>query len=123
MLLACYWAVLFIATHVPREMVRLPRGVSDLVPHFIAYAVLAVLFAAALHVTVRQVRSWQFCAAWMLLVASAAIDEASQPLVGRHASVWDWLADAAGAAVGIAVFYLWARRRRAMIVISDEENG
>jgi VanZ family protein len=123
MLLACYWAVLFISTHVPREMVRLPRGVSDLIPHFIAYAVLAVLFAAALHVTVRQVSGWQICAAWMLLVVYAAIDEASQPLVGRHASVWDWLADAAGAAVGITVFYLWARRRRAMIVDSYEKEG
>jgi VanZ family protein len=109
--LASYWAALFVATHVPMEMVLLPGGVPDLIPHFITYALLAFLLAAALQVTARRVNGRQFFAAWVLLVVYGAIDETTQPLVGRQASLWDWLADAAGAAVGLVAAFLWHRRR------------
>jgi hypothetical protein len=110
-ILASYWIALFIATHVPMEMVLLPGGVSDLVPHFITYAVLAVLFGVALQVTARQVNGRHFVAAWVLLVVYGAIDEVTQPLVGRQASLLDWLADAAGVAVGPMAVFLWHRWR------------
>jgi VanZ family protein len=41
----------------------------------------------------------------------AAADELTQLLVGRTASVGDWLADAAGAALGLAFFAAWPPRR------------
>jgi VanZ family protein len=111
-ILASYWIALFIATHVPMEMVLLPGGVPDLIPHFITYAVLAVLFATALLVTARRLNGRHFVAAWILIAVYGAIDEVTQPLVGRQASLLDWLADAAGAAVGLMAVFLWHRWRK-----------
>jgi VanZ family protein len=107
----CYWLTLFVATHVPVEMAPLPPGISDKSPHFFAYALLAIFLAAAWHVTTGQVTWRQLCAIWMLLVLYGAFDELTQIPVGRHASILDLLADAAGATAGLAIFYLWNRWR------------
>ena len=39
----------------------------------------------------------------LIVLSYGAIDEALQPLVGRTADLLDWLADAAGAAIGICI--------------------
>ena len=45
--------------------------------------------------------------------AFAVVDESYQGLVpGRTASVRDWLADAVGAAAGVALFLRWHKHRR-----------
>ena len=111
--LACYWLGLFVATHVPTDMVSLPGQVSDKLPHFLAYAGLAILLAAAWQITAGRLSWRQLCGAWVLLVFYAAIDESTQIPVGRHASIWDWVADLAGAAAGLAIFLGWNRCRRA----------
>jgi VanZ family protein len=55
-------------------------------------------------------------AAWLALAALAAVDEATQPLVGREADRLDWYADLAGLAAGLAVIatglLIWRRHRR-----------
>ncbi|HHX43029.1 MAG TPA: VanZ family protein [Chloroflexi bacterium] len=48
--------------------------------------------------------------AWVVSAACAALDEAHQALVpGRMATLADWLADSAGAALAIGAVYLWFR--------------
>jgi VanZ family protein len=105
--LACYWLALFVATHLPTAMVPLPGGISDKMPHLVAYAILAAAFALAWRVTAGPLSWRQLFAAWILIVAYGAIDELSQTPVGRDANLRDWLADATGAAIGLAIFQIW----------------
>ena len=49
----------------------------------------------------------QLCAVWALIVLYGAVDEVTQIPVGRNANLSDWLADAAGATVGLAIFQIW----------------
>jgi VanZ family protein len=42
----------------------------------------------------------------------AGLDEWTQSFVGRHASAWDWMADAIGAFLGLALF-AWLGSRMA----------
>ncbi|MCG3169819.1 MAG: hypothetical protein CALGDGBN_01348 [Pseudomonadales bacterium] len=51
---------------------------------------------------------------WMLLGYGAAIELAQSLLPWRQASLLDWLADAAGIALGAALFAWQARARRAV---------
>jgi VanZ family protein len=98
---AAYAAVLMFATHYPKpeELVggRLP---SDKLMHFVAYGVLGFLAALVLRSRGRLVARFA-----PLLAAGLAgwcvIDEATQPLFGRHADPLDWVYDVIGLAVGI----------------------
>lgn len=101
-LLLVYWLVLITATHIPRVPEPLGFRPSDKLLHLAAYAVFAALAAVVcwLH--------WGFTwrTALVLLVAISlhgAIDEVTQPLVGRYADVVDWYADTLGAAAALAV--------------------
>lgn len=78
--------------------------------HFTAYAILAGLLATAWQVscgilTARHLR-WVWCAAAIF----GALDELTQIAVNRDCSIWDWSADATGAAVGLLAF-VWLRKR------------
>jgi VanZ family protein len=105
--LVCYWSALFVATHMPAQMVLLPGGLSDKMPHVVAFAVLAILFAAAWRVTAGPLGWRQLCTVWALIVLYGAVDEVTQIPVGRNANLSDWLADAAGATLGLAIFQIW----------------
>jgi VanZ family protein len=116
--LACYWLGLFVATHVPAEFVNLSAQVSDKLSHVAAYAGLAVLLAAALHVTAERLNLRKLGTALALLALYGIVDESTQIPVGRDASIGDWLADLLGAAAGLGIFLalswaLAARDRRA----------
>jgi VanZ family protein len=102
--LICYWVALFVSTHLPTEVVSVAVTSSDKTIHGIAYAGLAVLLAIALHLATGRVTLWHLCGAWVALIVYGAMDEWTQIPVGREASVGDWLADALGAAIGLAVF-------------------
>jgi VanZ family protein len=95
---------LFIATHLPSDFVRLPESVSDKVPHFVAYAVLAILAAAAWQANNCRCSWRRWFVVWLLLALYGVVDEWTQIPLGRHASVADWLFDVAGAGVGLAFF-------------------
>jgi VanZ family protein len=99
-LTAAYAICLLIMTHLPPA--RVPRvRVTDEVLHFVTYVILAMLLLWSL----RYVRSMRASGVWVILAVMifGAIDEITQPLVGRTASVNDWLSDAAGAVTGVAV--------------------
>ena len=112
-----YAAVLVFATHYPKpeELIggRLP---SDKMLHFVAYGVLGMFAALVLRSRGRLVGRVA-----PLLGAGLAfwcvIDEATQPLFGRHADPLDWACDVIGLAVGIgAVVALSA-------VLSSRQTG
>ena len=83
----------------------------DKVFHAGAYGVLGILVWVALGVSYRR-------AAVLALVVSSlygASDELHQYFVpGRSCDVFDWMADTAGAAAGIATLGIWLSRTRAV---------
>jgi len=85
-------------------------GVSDKTLHFWTYGVLGVLLVRALAgaawagVTTRVA-----VVAWCVAIGWGALDEVHQGLVpGREPSMFDWLADGGGAALGAAAVWLVA---------------
>lgn len=108
-LLAGYWISLLVATHLPKRVAGLPTNQADKLVHFVAYAVLAWLLAMAWQASVGRLNARHLKFVWLVVVLYGAVDEMTQPLVGRTASLADWLADAAGAALALIIFQL-ARR-------------
>ena len=114
-LLALVWMGAFVLTHIPAG--RMPRThISDKTLHTVGYAALALALLGVL--AARGVgRARQLLIAAVALPLYAAMDELTQPLVNRHASMTDWLADLLGVAVGMIVYracvaVLDRRRRR-----------
>jgi VanZ family protein len=106
--LPVYWVVLAFATHYPT--VRIPTTISyrDKVVHFTAFALLAVLFW--LFARARRSLGPRFVAvAATILLVYAALDEYLQQFVGRHTDPMDYVANASGILVALAVLEL--RRR------------
>lgn len=104
-----YLLLMFAATHYPKPEQISPQ-VSDKLLHFCAYAGLAVLVVAALHV--RRRLGWRALGLTALGCAVyGALDELLQIPVGRHCDLWDWVADMGGVAAVLAVagFYLALR--------------
>ena len=101
--LPAYWVFLFLCTHFPQ--LRIPGAIpeSDKLAHFIAYALLTFLFWRFCEALRRPLPHWFSLVALGVLLAYAAVDESTQLLVGRSASVFDFLADACGvlAALGL----------------------
>lgn len=107
-LLAVYSIALFTATHWPKlPGVDVPG--KDKTLHVVAYAILAGLL---LNVLVRQDRFRRGMGAVIATAAiaatAAALDEWTQPYVGRACDLFDWLADVAGA-VGVCTAYVLTR--------------
>ena len=100
------WLAAFTATHLPKGHVP-DTDVGDRTLHAVGYFVLAGLFLVTLIVrgTGRIRRVGIACAVFPVY---AAIDEISQPLVNRHASFDDWLADMAGLAAAVLICELAA---------------
>lgn len=109
--IAVYWLMMFLGTHLPVQQVVEKLPASDKHLHLIAY----VLLGAALPWWSSSSTGSQWRrAAWMylLLLTYAAIDEWLQIPVGRSAEWGDWLADAAGASIGILAG-TWLKRQLA----------
>jgi VanZ family protein len=96
-----YWLGIFTLTHLPPRTVGRVT-VPDTVQHMAAYGVLAILLFATFRVT-----GWTFrqtlIAVLGLAMVYGAIDELTQPLVGRSAEMADWLADVGGALMGLLI--------------------
>lgn len=104
--LALYTLLLLAGTHVPQppdELMDLAG--SDKRLHFAAYGVLALL--AGLNLALRGLlRPSTALLLWAALAGFGALDEITQPLVGRQAEWNDWWADLAGLASGLAAVVL-----------------
>jgi VanZ family protein len=117
-LLAGYWLALCVATHLPPEFPGLPPEGYDKIVHFSSFAGLAALLALAWWALWSRLPIWSAVAAWLIIVSYAAGDEITQPWFRRTCDIYDWRADALGAATGISLVYGWqmwrnARRRPA----------
>jgi VanZ family protein len=121
-LLGAYAGLLFLQSSLPAAPIvgNLPQG--DKLLHFLAFTPLGWLSCRALG-TVKALagRSGRLpLAAFLLAAVFAASDEWHQAFVpGRFADGWDWLADAAGVATGIALHEL---RRHGRSAVSPIDN-
>ncbi len=100
--LVVYWILLFTGTHLPASAV-VDTGIGDKWLHFLGYLGLSFLFACT--VTAYYRPRWDTYL-WMaiILLCYGALDELSQiPIPGRHADFFDWVANAQGIAVGLAI--------------------
>ncbi len=112
----CFWLALIVSTHVPPEIPAIPIHGWDKLAHFSAYAGLAGLAAMNWQLAGGQLTLRHFRWIWIAVVLFGVVDELTQPAFHRDASVYDWIADAIGAATGIVVFVLvrsWVQSRRA----------
>ena len=94
-----YVATLFAATHIPLEMKGLSVHNNDKLLHFAAYGGLGALFGwQAGRAWVWRRAAWL---AWGAILLWAGLDEWTQPWFHRTLDGYDWLADAAGSALGV----------------------
>lgn len=107
--LAVYWLTLFAATHLPTP--QLVAGAMELnadkLIHATAYFVLATLILRT-----ARAHGWRRVGLLTLNVAVgyAALDELTQPYVGRICDALDFAADAAGVLMAVG-FDRWRRSR------------
>lgn len=111
------WLGAFIATHVPTH--RLPGHLpGDVTLHLVGYLGLAaaVLLTMAFYAKPRRRR---IATIFIVMAVYGAIDEITQPLVGRYAAWKDWAADLAGTALAVliveALLALLTRRTQAKL--------
>ena len=116
---AAYWAMMFVGTHLPpsSRAVRFAAILPDWFLHSTMFAGLGwlVVWAPRPRLTVpaggRGPLIFRTVAWYLALLAYAAADEMTQPLVGRQCELKDWMADAIGAAIGMGAAMIWRAGR------------
>ncbi len=109
------WIAAFTATHVPinrvlRDMEFRP---SDVLLHLVGYFGLTAVFVLMM-IARRWRRYRRMVTVLHVIPIYGAIDELTQPLVGRSAAITDWLANIAGMILAIALIEglaAWRSRR------------
>jgi len=98
-----YWLAMFVGSHTPPPPE--PRVVApyDKIVHFSAFAGLSFMLLAAIWASrMASRRTLLFVA--VIVIGYGAIDELTQPLVGRTRDSYDLLADSLGMLAGMALF-------------------
>ena len=108
LVLAGYWILLFVLTHIPPAHLPGPPDLSDKAAHLLAYGGLGTL--ATWFLAVRgslNLRNGLILLA--VLVGYGMVDELTQGFIPyRQPDVYDWLFDALGAVIGISLMSLIA---------------
>jgi VanZ family protein len=126
--LAVYFVAMVASTHAPPEPEFLPDidwPGADKLAHLGIFCGLS--FLLALVVFMRKVHRGlcaclsraQYAGIAAGVAVYAALDELTQPWTGRDSNFWDWIADMAGMALGLALFALIERyslRRREVVI-------
>lgn len=103
--LAIYWIALVILAHMPIPQVVYQAKVSDKWLHFLAY--LNLVFLVWFSIRPDDKARWRNKATWLVFLAVVVyggIDELTQPYSGRSRDLMDFIANAEGAAAGLAIF-------------------
>jgi VanZ family protein len=108
--LPAYWFFLFCLTHFPKLEIGLDVPKSDKLAHLGAFGILAFLFWRFAESIQGPVSTRFVYLAAIVLCAYGAADEWLQQFVGRSTDFTDWLCDAAGIVVVLALLE-WRRRR------------
>lgn len=97
--LTAAWAV---ATHLPDpRRVGIDVGVHDWLAHGAGYAVMAVFWFFTASSYLRMGTLPTAGLVWIGMAVFGAVDECTQPYVGRAAQISDWASDVTGAATGV----------------------
>ena len=98
-------------THIPGQAVprMLQAHALDKLEHVVAYGLITGFFLLSLK---KPVRWAPLLAGLAVLAVIGVLDEATQPLVNRVASVADYISDLAGMAVVCVVFLIGTRWKR-----------
>lgn len=130
--LAVYIVAMVASTHTPLEPELVPDTDwpgADKLAHLGIFCGLAFLLALAMYMRKVHRGSGSLLSkaqyAWLAAGISvyAALDELTQPWTGRDRSLWDWIADLVGMALGLVLFGVFERylqRRRALVAISPK---
>lgn len=99
-LLACYWGLLFLGTHLPMPRLgELPKH-SDKGMHLIAYAGLSFLLLLWIS-TIRKLEFRHFMIVFAVTALYATADELLQIPVNRTCDIFDAIADCLGSVLGL----------------------
>lgn len=99
--LGVYWVALFLSTHLPHPPGEEYIQGNDKQLHFMAF--LGLTFLLVTWLTFRngfEVRQYLYAA--VIAAVYAVVDELLQIPVGRHADLWDAVADWTGVGLGLA---------------------
>jgi VanZ family protein len=118
--LAAYWLMLFVGTHIPIERMPMPARTADKWAHVVVFALLSALFAATWELSAGRLNVAHLLRVWFVVALYGAFEEATQPLVNRYASIYDWLADVVGAGIGLVLFVVV---RYALLRCCHSEGG
>lgn len=105
-LAACltYLAIAFTLTHTPSDNLGdIPDYLSDAILHGVGYAILGLLCVWTAATYRRGLTPRILFAIYLAILIYAIIDERTQPWVGRGCELSDWVADAVGALIGMAI--------------------
>ncbi|MCC6491910.1 MAG: VanZ family protein [Pirellulales bacterium] len=102
-----YLILLFVGTHVPMPPEQVV-DMSDKLLHFSGYALLTVVVLAGWELSIGVLEAKHYFAVWLAGTLYGAIDELTQPMVGRTCDVNDWAADVAGLLGGLLAFGIGA---------------
>lgn len=111
LVLAIYWPMLFVGTHLPRPP-RMDIYGKDKMLHFVAYFFLTVLFWVASYGTDRpSLRKGRLYKVVVLFALYGAIDEITQGLefIGRTCDPFDWVFDICGSLTALLLLFLIRR--------------
>jgi VanZ family protein len=103
--LVIYWAVLAVVAHIPIPQIVYQARVSDKWLHALSYLNLVFLLWFAVRPDSKV--SWRSRVVWLIFfvaVVYGGADELLQPCAGRTKDLGDFLANVAGALVGLVVF-------------------
>lgn len=97
-------------THIPHDALPkvLQENMLDKIEHVAAYGITAFLFLQALPSLVHPALP---VIGLLALAGIGILDEATQPLVNRYASVWDYAADLLGIILACMIFLVKKRLR------------
>jgi len=106
-----FTAAVVLFSHLPQEVTpsRLEAMDLDKLQHILAYGAMTVLFVLSLR---RFPSLLSVALLFSAIIGVGAVDELSQPLVNRTASLADWLADVIGIIIALATFLCVSQSKR-----------